>query len=100
MNKEFKMMKLIRPLALVLALGPLAAMAAEPIDINSADVAQLEKINGIGPAKAQAIVDYRAKHGPFQKVEDLEKVAGIGPKMLEKIKPEVTVKPAPGGAKK
>lgn len=95
MNKEFKMMKFIRPLALALTLGPLAAMAMEPIDINSADVAQLEKINGIGPAKAKAIVDYRTQNGPFQKIEDLEKVPGIGPKMLEKIKTEVTIKPAP-----
>ncbi len=94
------MKSFIRPLALALALGPLAAMAMEPIDINSADAAQFEKITGIGPAKAKAIVDYRSKNGPFQKVEDLEKVAGIGPKMLEKIKAEVTVKPAPAPAKK
>lgn len=94
------MKKFMRPFVLALALGPLAAMAVEPIDINSADATQLEKINGIGPAKAQAIVDYRAKHGPFQQVDDLEKVAGIGPKMLEKIRAEVTVKGASAGAKK
>lgn len=94
------MKKFLRPLVLALALGPLAAMAGEPIDINSADAAQLEQINGIGPAKAQAIVDYRTKHGPFQKVDDLENVAGIGPKMMEKIRAEVTVKGAPAGAKK
>ncbi|MEF3193521.1 MAG: helix-hairpin-helix domain-containing protein [Halothiobacillaceae bacterium] len=41
-------------------------MAVEPIDINSADAAQLEKITGLGPAKAKAIVDYRSKNGPFQ----------------------------------
>ncbi|MEW6691515.1 MAG: helix-hairpin-helix domain-containing protein [Pseudomonadota bacterium] len=94
------MKKFMHPFVLTLALGPLAAFAAEPVDLNSATATQLEAINGIGPAKAQAIVDYRAKNGPFQKVEDLEKVAGIGPKMLEKIRAEVTVKGAPAGAKK
>jgi competence protein ComEA len=94
------MKSFVRSLALAIALGPLAAMAMDPVDINSADTLQLEKINGIGPAKAQAIVDYRTKNGPFQKVEDLEKVAGIGPKMLEKMKPDITVKAAPAATRK
>ncbi len=94
------MKSLVRSLALALALGPLAAMAMDPVDINSADARKLEKINGIGPAKAQAIVDYRTKNGPFQKVEDLEKVAGIGPKMLEKMKPDITVQAMPAAARK
>ncbi|MEW5972641.1 MAG: helix-hairpin-helix domain-containing protein [Pseudomonadota bacterium] len=94
------MKSLMRPLVLAMALGPLAVMAGEPVDINSATAAQLEHINGIGPAKAQAIVDYRTKNGPFQKVEDLEKVDGIGAKMVEKIKPEVTVKAAATSTKK
>lgn len=94
------MKKFMRPLVLALALGPLAAMAGEPIDINSADAVQLEQINGIGPAKAQAIVDYRAKHGEFKNVDDLENVPGIGPKMMEKIKAEVTVKGAPASARR
>jgi len=93
------MKKFIRPFVLALALAPLAALA-EPVDINSADAAQLEKLNGIGPAKAKAIVDYRSKHGPFQKVEDLENVPGIGPKMMEKLKTEVTVKQAATSAKR
>jgi competence protein ComEA len=83
---------LFRPFVLALALSPLTALAADPLDINNATAAQLESLNGIGPAKAQAIIDYRTKHGPFQKVEDLEKVDGIGPKMVEKLKPMVTVK--------
>jgi len=89
-----------RSLALAIALGPLTVMAMDPIDINSADALQLERINGIGPAKAQAIVDYRTKNGPFQRVEDLEKVAGIGPKMLENMKPDITVRGAPAAVKK
>lgn len=86
------MFNIVRPIVLALALTPFAALAAEPIDLNSATAAQLESLNGIGPAKAQAIIDYRTKHGPFQKVEDLEKVDGIGSKMVEKLKPMVTVK--------
>jgi competence protein ComEA len=92
MNKEFQMLKFMRPVLMALALTPWFALAADPLDINSATAAELEGLNGIGPAKAQAIVDYRTKHGPFQKVEDLEKVDGIGPKMLEKLKPMLTVK--------
>ncbi|MGB9670615.1 MAG: ComEA family DNA-binding protein [Halothiobacillaceae bacterium] len=86
------MLKFMRPVLMALTLAPLVALAADPLDINSATAAQLENLNGIGPAKAQAIVDYRTKHGPFQKVEDLEKVDGIGSKMVEKLKPMVTVK--------
>lgn len=94
------MKSLMRPFVLALAIGPFAVMAAEQIDINTADVATLEKINGIGPAKAKAIVDYRSKNGPFQKIDDLEKVDGIGPKLMEKMKPEVTIKAAATAAKK
>ncbi len=86
----------LRPwlLALLLGLTPLAAVAAEPIDINKADVTQLETITGIGPAKAKAIVDYRSQHGPFKDVSELENVPGIGPKLLAQIKPDVTVSAA------
>ncbi len=52
------------------------------IDINSASVGELEKLSGIGPVKAQAIIDTR----PFNFVGDLIKVYGIGEKTLEKIK--------------
>ncbi|MEW6446153.1 MAG: ComEA family DNA-binding protein [Pseudomonadota bacterium] len=88
----------IRPFVLALALGPLSVMAADLIDINSADAVTLEKINGIGPAKAKAIVEYRGKHGPFKNVDELENVPGIGPKIMETIKPQITLKAAPAPA--
>ena len=56
------------------------------IDINKADMALLERLPGIGPTTAQAIVDYRSKNGPFQCVEDLMKVSGIKESRFEKVK--------------
>ncbi|RMD71121.1 MAG: ComEA family DNA-binding protein [Gammaproteobacteria bacterium] len=67
------------------------ALAQEAIDINTATAEQLETLPGIGPKKAQAIIDYREKHGPFQSVDDLTKVPGIGQKILEKIRDKITV---------
>jgi competence protein ComEA len=61
-----------------------------PIDVNSADAAQLMQIPGIGPKLSQRIIDQRA-HKPFETVADLRRVPGIGPKILEKMRPFVTV---------
>jgi competence protein ComEA len=61
------------------------ALAAEPVDINRADAATLAaSLNGIGPAKAEAIVAYREEHGPFKSVEQLAEVKGVGLKTVEK----------------
>ena len=60
------------------------AFAGESVDINSADAATLANaLQGIGPAKAEAIVAYREKHGPFKSVDDLVMVKGIGEKTVE-----------------
>lgn len=67
------------------------AATTVPININTADLATIENIKGLGPTKAQAIVDYRTKNGNFQTVQDLQKVPGIGPKLFEKIQSQVTV---------
>lgn len=61
------------------------------IRINSASVEELQKLKGIGPAKAEAIVSYREENGPFQTVEDLLEVSGIGEKTLETIKDDIVV---------
>ncbi|MDR0701949.1 MAG: helix-hairpin-helix domain-containing protein [Azoarcus sp.] len=84
------MRNFLRSLAVLLALGPLAALALEPVNINTADSTALQQINGIGPAKAKAIVEYRKTHGPFASVDDLVKVPGIGEKSLSSMKPQVT----------
>jgi competence protein ComEA len=61
------------------------------INLNSATAAELDSLPGIGPAKAQAIVDYRDQNGPFRTVDDLLNVPGIGPKILETMRDQITV---------
>ncbi len=65
--------------------------SSAPINVNTADLKTIENIKGLGPSKAQAIIDYRNKNGNFQTVQDLQKVPGIGPKLFEKIQAQVTV---------
>ena len=61
----------------------IAAEEQGKININSASVEQLTELKGIGPAYAQRIIEYREKHGSFEKPEDITKVQGIGQKTLE-----------------
>jgi competence ComEA-like helix-hairpin-helix protein len=69
---------------------------ATPLDLNTATAAQLEQVPGIGPATAKAIVQFRAKSGSFQRVEDLLAIRGISARKLAQIRPYIAVsKPAP-----
>lgn len=77
-------------LALMLVLFFVTAAFAK-VNINTATADELAGLNGIGKAKAEAIVAYRTTNGNFANVEDLTKVKGIGEKIIEKIKPEITV---------
>ncbi len=61
------------------------------VDINTADVEELDELPEVGPSTAQSIVDYRQTNGEFQSVKELEEIPGIGPETLEKIDPFATV---------
>jgi competence protein ComEA len=61
------------------------------IDLNTASTDTLITLPGIGPARAQAIVDYRERNGPFVSVEQVTEVSGIGPATYESIRDLVTV---------
>lgn len=67
--------------------------AAEPLDINTATVQELAAVmSGIGEAKAEAIVAYRAEHGSFDSIDDLIKVKGVGASLLERNRTFIQVK--------
>lgn len=61
------------------------------ININMADVAELDKLSGIGPAIAARIIDYREKNGGFKNIGEIKLVSGIGDKLFEKIKNEIGI---------
>lgn len=88
------MRKLIRNtiIALILTIASVAAFAA-PVNINTASAEQIAAaMVGVGDSKAEAIIAFRKKHGPFKTVDDLVMVKGIGEKTLEKNRANIMVK--------
>jgi competence protein ComEA len=62
------------------------------VNINTADLALLESLPGVGPALAQRIVDHRQTHGPFERIEDITDVSGIGDAIFESIQDLITTR--------
>jgi competence protein ComEA len=75
-----------------LAAGPAIAAGVEKININTASVKDLQKLDGIGRGVAQRIVEYREANGPFKRSEDLRKVEGVGPTTFERNRERIVVK--------
>ena len=71
--------------------APTGAAKSGPVNLNSATLEQLDALPGVGPATAQAILDYRAQHGRFRSVEELLEVRGIGEAKLADLRDRVLV---------
>ena len=85
-------MKIIKTLFLIVTLLSAGMAWAGTVNINTADAATLaEGLNGVGIKKAQAIVDYRQKHGAFKSVNELANVKGINEKLIAKNKDKISL---------
>jgi competence protein ComEA len=85
-------MKRLRSFLFLALAGIHSAFGA--VNLNTATVSELDSVKGIGPSKAQAIVDYRTKNGPFKSLDDLKNIKGFGDKSIARMKDELTVGPA------
>jgi competence protein ComEA len=78
----------------------LVGFAVAAVELNTASAAELAKIKGLGPVKAQAIVDFRAKNGPFKAIDDLKLVKGIGAATLQQVRGELVLESPKSSASK
>lgn len=75
--------------ALMFSFGPV--FAADKINLNTASAEQLQMLDGVGPATASAIIEYRQENEGFDSVQELKSVTGIGDKKLQSLSDDVTV---------
>jgi competence protein ComEA len=75
-------------LALVI-FAAMAAVSGAAVNINTASKEELTALKGVGDRRAQDIIDYRTKNGPFKSIDDLEKVPGIGPGFMKRIRSQI-----------
>jgi competence protein ComEA len=80
-------------LLVALAFAVASQVVLAVVNLNTATKEELVALSGIGPSKAQAILDYRTQHGGFKSIDELKEVKGIGARRFEKLKPELTVTP-------
>lgn len=76
----------------------MSALAASPgekthgvVNVNTANIEQLQQLPGVGETRARAIVEVRKEKGGFRSVDELTAVRGVGEALLEKLRPYVTV---------
>jgi competence ComEA-like helix-hairpin-helix protein len=81
---------LVLAFGLCIAAQPNSVCAAEKININTASAEMLQELDGVGPALAERIVEYR-KGSPFESPQELTEVKGIGPKTLNDIEGRISV---------
>ena len=72
--------------------------ASATLNINTATLADLQKLPGVGAATAERIIEYRQKNGPFKKIEEVMNVQGIGEKVFLTLRPQLTVGAPDGNA--
>ena len=85
-------MKMFKALLVAVMLLSAGLVWAGNVNINTADASALaEGLNGVGIKKAQAIVDYRKKNGPFKSMHDLANVKGMSDKLIEKNKDVISL---------
>lgn len=89
--------KTIAAIVLALALTGLALAESAPVNINTATAEQLaEALNGVGQARAEAIVAYREEHGPFMHIDELVNVTGIGLATLDRNRDRIVLEEPAG----
>lgn len=71
--------------------GSAGAAGAAPVNLNTATLAELDTLPGVGPSTAQKILDYRTAQGGFKSVDDLNNVSGIGDVTFAELKDLVTI---------
>jgi len=86
-------MSILRKILPLVVIFPVVAMAG-PVNVNTADAETISKeLKGIGLTKAEAIVEYRQKHGPFQNADELSLVKGIGERTVDINRVDILVGP-------
>ena len=91
------MLRLTRILTLLILMFTTGFAVAGIIDVNTADAKSLAKsLDGIGLAKAKAIVEYRSQHGKFSSLEQLLQVKGVGKKTLDRNRDKITLETGTG----
>ena len=102
MNVSIKSLKSLVQVLLLSLMFCGAAFASEKVNINTADAATLARVlHNVGPAKAEAIVEYRRENGAFRSAEQLAQVKGIGLRTVERNADRIVVeeaRPAPRNA--